>query len=214
MSDQEIKRDWASIRKSVPRHESVSKVTGQAEYTDDLIVPGMVYGRILRSPYAHAKVRRIDKSAAEKSPGCWPCFCLPMSPGKKFNCAGNPPSALLVKDEIILTDHPLYAGDRVAAVAALTPDACAEALKKIVVEYEPLPPVFEVKEALDSKAPLLHPDLFSTNGFKTLEREEGNVEQGLAESDFVFEKEYYTPFASTCPWNRPSASASTPATAP
>ena len=199
MRDQEIKRDWASIRKSVPRHESVSKVTGQAEYTDDLAVPGMVYGRILRSPYAHARVRRIDKTEAEKVSGVLTVLLPADVPQKKFNCAGNPPSALLVKDEKILTDHPLYAGDRVAALAALTPEACAEGLKKIVVEYEPLPPVFEVKEALDPKAPLLHPELFSTNGFKTLEREEGNVEQGLAESDFVFEKEYYTPFVQHVP---------------
>ena len=199
MEEEKARRDFQSIRKSVPRHESVSKVTGQAEYTDDLIVPGMVYGRILRSPYAHAKVRRIDKSAAEKVPGVLTVLLPADVPRKKFNCAGNPPSALLVKDEVILTDHPLYAGDRVAAVAAITPDACAEALKKIVVEYEPLPPVFEVKEALDPKAPLLHPDLFPTNGFKTLEREEGNVEQGLAESDFVFEKEYYTPFVQHVP---------------
>ncbi len=199
MNEQDIKKDWGSIRKSLPRHESVSKVTGQAEYTDDLVVPGMVYGRILRSPYAHAKVRRIDKTEAEKVSGVLAVLLPADVPRKKFNCAGNPPSALLVKDETLLTDHPLYAGDRVAAVAALTREACAEGLKRIVVDYEPLPPVFEVKEALEPKAPLLHPDLFPTNGFKTLEREEGNVEQGLAESDFVFEKEYVTPLVQHVP---------------
>ena len=113
----------------------------------------MVYGRILRSPYAHARVRRIDKTEAEKVSGVLTVLLPADVPQKKFNCAGNPPSALLVKDEKILTDHPLYAGDRVAALAALTPEACAEGLKKIVVEYEPLPPVFEVKEALDPQGP-------------------------------------------------------------
>jgi CO/xanthine dehydrogenase Mo-binding subunit len=187
------------VGKSFPRHESVAKVTGQAQYTDDLVIPGMVFGLILRSPYAHARVQGIDKSEAEKVPGVLAILLPTDVPQKKFNSAGNPPSALLVKDEKIFTDHPLYAGDRIAAIAALTPEACAEGLKKIVVKYEPLPPVFEVKEALDAKAPLLHPDLFSTNGFKVIERETGNVEQGLAESDLVFEKEYYTPFVQHVP---------------
>ena len=140
MEEEKAKRDFQSIRKSVPRHESVSKVTGQAEYTDDLVVPGMVYGRILRSPYAHARVRRIDKSAAEKVPGVLSVLLPADVPRKKFNCAGNPPSALLVKDEAILTDHPLYAGDRVAAVAALTPDACAEGEKKSLWIMNPFLP--------------------------------------------------------------------------
>jgi CO/xanthine dehydrogenase Mo-binding subunit len=96
----------------------------------------MVYGRILRSPYAHARVRRIDKTEAEKVSGVLTVLLPADVPQKKFNCAGNPPSALLVKDEKILTDHPLYAGDRVAALAALT--RSLEGLK-IVVEYEPLP---------------------------------------------------------------------------
>ena len=105
-------------------------MTGQAAYTDDLVIPGMVYGRILRSPYAHARVLRIDKSEAEKVPGVLAVLLPADVPRKKFNSAGNPPSALLVKDERILTDHPLYAGDRIAAVAALTPEVCDEALQK------------------------------------------------------------------------------------
>ena len=199
MNDQDLKRNWVSIRKSVPRHESVSKVTGQAEYTDDLAVPGMVYGRILRSPYAHARVLQIDKSKAEKVPGILTVLLPQDVPQKKFNSAGNPPSALLVADERILTDRPLYTGDRIAAVAALTREACEEALKQIAVEYQPLPPVFDVREALTEKAPLLHPDLFPGNGFKVIERVEGDVEKGLAESDLVFEREYQTPFVQHVP---------------
>lgn len=199
MNQPENKEDWTSVRKSFPRHEAVSKVTGQAEYTDDLVVPGMVCGRILRSPHAHARVRRIDGSAAEKVPGVLGVLLPADVPPRKFNCAGNPPSAILVKDETVLTDHPLYAGDRIAAIAASSPEAAAEGLKRILVEYEPLPAVFEPVEALDPQAPLLHPDLFPTNGFKILEREEGNVAQGLAESDRVFEKEYVTPLVQHVP---------------
>ncbi len=199
MEEGKTKRDFRSIRDSVPRRESAAKVTGQALYTDDLAVPGMVFGKILRSPYAHARVLRIDKSKAEEVPGVLTILLPQDVPQKKFNSAGNPPSALLVADEKILTDHPLYTGDRIAAVAALTPEACDEAIRQMTVEYEPLPPVFDVREALTEKAPVLHPDLFPGNAFKVIECAEGNVEKGLAESDLVFEREYRTPFVQHVP---------------
>jgi CO/xanthine dehydrogenase Mo-binding subunit len=199
MNERETKEDWGSIRKSVPRHESAAKVTGQATYTDDLVIPGMVYGRVLRSPYAHARVLRIDKTKAERTPGVLAILLPQDAPPKKFNSAGNPPSALLVADEMILTDHPLYTGDRIAAVAGVTPEACDEAIRQMEVAYEPLPAVFDVREALIEKAPVLHPDLFPGNAFKVIERAEGDVEKGLAESDLVFEREYFTPFVQHVP---------------
>ncbi len=199
MKEREIKKNWGSVGQSVPRHESAGKVTGQAAYTDDLVIPGMIFGRILRSPHAHARVLRIDKAKAEKVPGVLAILLPHDVPQKRFNSAGNPPSALLVADEKILTNHPLYAGDRIAAVAALSQDACDEALRRMEVEYELLPPVFEVREALSEKAPVLHPDLFAGNAFKVIERAEGDVEKGLAESDLVFEREYSTPFVQHVP---------------
>jgi CO/xanthine dehydrogenase Mo-binding subunit len=181
------------VGKSFPRHESIAKVTGHAQYTDDLQIPGMVYGRILRSPYAHARIRQINKSEAEKVPGVLGILLPQDVPNRLFNCSGNPPSPMLIKDERVLTDHPLYAGDRIAAVAALSNEACTEAVNKILVEYEPLPAVFEIEEALREKAPLIHPELFGSNIFKKLESSQGDVGRGFAESDYIFEDEFYTP---------------------
>ena len=181
------------VGKSFPRHESIAKVTGQAKYTDDFQIPGMVHGRILRSPYAHARVLQIDKSEAEKMPGVLGLLLPQDVANRPFNCSGNPPSPMLIKDEKVLTDHPLYAGDRITAVAALTEEACAKALDRIIVKYEPLPTVFGVEEALREGAPLIHPELFGSNIFKKLETSQGDVERGFAESDFIFEDEFTTP---------------------
>jgi CO/xanthine dehydrogenase Mo-binding subunit len=181
------------IGKSFPRRESFAKVTGQARYTDDIDLPGMVYGAILRSSHAHARVLRIDASDAEKVPGVLTILLPGDVPGNLFNCAGNPPSPILIKDERILTDRPLYVGDRIAAVAALTPKACQEGLDALRVEIEPLPAVFEIEDALRKEAPLLHPDVSQTNIFKKMEARKGDVERGFAESEHVFEGEYRTP---------------------
>jgi CO/xanthine dehydrogenase Mo-binding subunit len=181
------------IGKSFPRHESIAKVTGQAQYTDDIDLPGMVYGSILRSPYAHARVLRIDTSEAEKVRGVLAILLPGDVPGRLFNCAGNPPSPILIKDERILTDQPLYVGDRIAAVAALTPESCQEALDKLGMEIESLPTVFEIEDALHSEAPLLHPEISQTNIFKTMEARKGEVEKGFGESAYVFDGEYRTP---------------------
>ena len=181
------------IGKSYPRHESIAKVTGQAQYTDDLDLPGMVFGSILRSPYAHARVTRIDRSEAEKVEGVLAILLPGDLPKRFFNCAGNPPSPLLIKDETVLTDHPLYVGDRIAAVVALTPELCQQAVDKLGVEFEPLPAIFEIEDALKKEAPLLHPDHSETNIFKKIEARKGEVEKGFSESETIFEGDYSTP---------------------
>jgi CO/xanthine dehydrogenase Mo-binding subunit len=181
------------IGKSYPRHESIAKATGQASYTDDIDVPGTVHGFILRSPHAHGRVVRIDKSEALKVPGVLAILLPEDVPQQLFNSAGNPPSPILIKDERILTDEPLYVGDRIAAVAALTQDACQEALDKLTLEIEPLPAVFEIEDALRKDAPLLHPEISRTNIFKMMDGRKGEVEEGFAESEHVFEGEYRTP---------------------
>jgi CO/xanthine dehydrogenase Mo-binding subunit len=181
------------IGKSFPRRESFAKVTGQARYTDDIDLPAMVYGAILRSSHAHARILRIDTSEAEKVQGVLTILLPGEVPANLFNCAGNPPSPILIKDERILTDRPLYVGDRIAAVAALTPEACQECLDKLKVEIERLPAVFEIEDALRKEAPLLHPEISQTNIFKKMEARKGDVQKGFAESEHIFEAEYSTP---------------------
>lgn len=185
--------EFKVVGKSHNRLESVKKAIGQARYTDDYVLPNMVYGMILRSPYAHARVKSIDKSQAEKVPGVLKILLPQDVPDKLFNCSGNPPSPLLIEDERILTDHPLCMGDRIAAVAAVTKEACKEALDKLIVEYEELTAVFDVDEALKEDAPLLHPEISESNIVKKIEAKQGDTDKGFEESDYVFENVYYTP---------------------
>lgn len=185
--------DFNVIGKSHHRFESVRKATGKAQYTDDYELPNMVYGMILRSPYAHAQVKSIDKSKAEQVDGVLKIILPQDVPNMLFNCSGNPPSPLLIEDERILTNHPLHMGDRIAAVAAISKQACKEALDKLIVEYEELPVVFEVDEALKEDAPILHPEISNTNIVKKIEAKQGDIDKGFEESDYVFEETYYTP---------------------
>jgi len=191
--------EFKVVGSNYPRHESVTKVTGRAIYTDDLRVPEMAYGRILRSPYPHARVLSIDTSQAKKVPGLLSILLPADVPKKTFNSAGSPPSPLLIRDERILTDHPLHVGDRVAAVAATSLEACEEALDGIRVDYEPLPAVFTIKEALSKGAPTLHPEISDNNIIKTIEVREGDVEKGIQGSDYTFEEEFYTPTVQQVP---------------
>ena len=178
---------------SPPRLESVAKVTGQAKYTSDIVLPGMVYGRIIRSPYAHAKVTRIDKSAAEKVPGVLGILLPDDVPDKLFNCSGNPPSAIMLKDERVLTNHPLCTGDRVAAVVAVSPESCEEAVRQMVIEYEPLPAVFGIREAIRDEAVIVHPEILPSNVFKKIEVVHGDIAAGFEQSEHIFEEEFFTP---------------------
>lgn len=185
--------DLKVVGKSFNRLESIRKATGQADYTDDYILPNMVYGMILRSPFAHAKVKNIDISQSEKVPGVLSILLPDDVPDMYFNCSGNPPSPLLIEDERVLTSNPLCIGDRVAAVAATTKEACIEAMNKIIVEYEELVPVFSIEEALKEDSPILHPNISENNIVKKIEAKQGDVDNGFAESDFVFEDTFYTP---------------------
>ncbi|WZL72924.1 molybdopterin-dependent oxidoreductase [Clostridiaceae bacterium 35-E11] len=185
--------DFQIVGKSYPRHESMQKVMGEAVYTGDIHIPGMVYGAILRSPYPHAKVLSIDKSEAEKVDGVLGILLPEDVPQMPFNCSGNPPSVLLIKDEKILTDHPLHVGDRIAAVVAATPEACEEALNKLAVQYKVLPAVFTIKEALAENTYTIHPELVEDNIIKKMEAKKGNIEEGIARADYVFEEKFYTP---------------------
>ncbi|MBT4287882.1 MAG: molybdopterin-dependent oxidoreductase, partial [Deltaproteobacteria bacterium] len=178
---------------SPPRRESVLKVTGQATYTDDLLIPGMVYGMVVRSPHAHAKVKNINIEVALKVPGVLGILGPEDVPRQNFNCAGSPPSPLLVKDEQILTDHPRHVGDRIAAVVAETRSACEQVIQKIQIEYEILPAVFTVKKAMAADAPLLHPQTTSNNIFKTITANQGDIDQGLAQSEIVFSDVFQLP---------------------
>lgn len=181
------------------RHDSWAKVSGQAQYTSDLRMPGMIYGAILRSPYPRARVKHIDASLAKRLPGVRGILLPHDAPSLTYNSSGNPPSPMLINDERILTDQPLYVGDRVAAVAADSLEICSLALEKILVEYEELPSVFTIREALDKRAHAVHPEIDQSNLFKTITAREGDVQLGFLESELIFEEEYTLPAAQHVP---------------
>jgi CO/xanthine dehydrogenase Mo-binding subunit len=188
-----MKQKFKVLGRGFPRHESWDKVRGKAVYTDDLELPGMVYGAILRSPHPRARVLNIDASAARNLPGVLGVLLPEDVPQKPYNCSGNPPSPLAIQDEKILTDHPLHVGDRIAAVAATSHALCQKALNLITLQYEPLPPVLDLDWAISEASPVLHPEISSNNIFNKIEADQGDVETGFEGSDLVLEDVFETP---------------------
>jgi len=158
------------VGKREPMLDAWEKATGRARFTDDLSLPGMLYGKILRSPLAHAKVLHVDLSEAEKVVGVKGAISGKDIPQKKY---GIVPMA---KDEYVLAIEKVrYIGDEVAAVVATSLDAAEEAISKIRVDYEELPSVFDPMEAMKPGAPVIH-DEVPNNVSASIRKEFGNVE--------------------------------------
>lgn len=170
----------AVVGVAVPRLGLPEKVRGQARYTADLKRPGMLYGRVLRSPHAHARIVRIDTSEAERLPGVHAVLTYRDVPQVRLDADLFPLESVL-----------RFVGDEVALVAADSEALAEDALRLVRVEYEVLPSVFEAEEALQPGAPLVHPQGNLVGG-KTLVVERGSVEQGLAEASQVFEGAFHT----------------------
>jgi CO/xanthine dehydrogenase Mo-binding subunit len=156
---------------------------GQTKYIDDMAFPGMLFARIKRAGVASAKIKRIDTSAAEKIPGV-----MAVLTGKDIPVNSFGPS---FQDQPVLCDEQVFhAGDGVAAVAATTEQIANEAIDKIVVEYEPLPAVFDPFEAMQDGAHLVHAP--NSNIYATKSIRKGDVEAGFAASDHIFEQRFST----------------------
>ena len=175
------------------------KVTGQTRFAADGILPGMLWGKILRSPYPHARIQRIDASAAWSVSGVKAVVTGQDAPGLYFG--------KVIRDMPVLCwDRVRYIGDRVAAVAAETSEAAEEALLLIEVDYEVLPAVFDPLEAMYADAPLLHEDVAAyagaplqflatdvRNGQTRLSWSKGDVAQGFQDADIVLEHSFSVP---------------------
>ena len=136
----ETLRNFSIVGRSVPRVDGVDKVTGRAKYTGDLTVPGMIEGKFLRSPYAHARIRSIDTAEAEAAPGV-----VAVLTSKDLTDIGPYIGRGKNKDQpLIALDRVIFAGQPVAAVAAVDRATAEEALSKIHVDYEELPAVISV----------------------------------------------------------------------
>ena len=181
-------RTFAIVGSSVPRVDGVDKVTGRAKYAGDLSVPGMIEGKFLRSPYAHARILSIDTREAEALPGV-----VAVVTSKDFTDISPFAGRGKNKDQpIIAVDRVIYAGQPVAAVAALDRVTAEIALSKIEVEYEELPAVIDVGAAMADGAPLVHGFAEKNICFQT-ELVKGDVEKGFAEADEIVEDEFEFP---------------------
>ncbi|MEI6308273.1 MAG: molybdopterin cofactor-binding domain-containing protein [bacterium] len=178
------------VGQRIPEIYAWAKVTGEAPFTDDLRLPGMLFGKILRSPHAHARIRSINASRALELPGVVTVMTGADTPGIKYVAQISDMYPLAI-------DKVRYVGDSVVAVAAETEEIAQEALALIEVEYEPLPAVFDPCEALLDGAPLIHEDRIN-NLVLNMKRDFGNVDEGFAQSDRVFEDQFSTQAVSHC----------------
>jgi CO/xanthine dehydrogenase Mo-binding subunit len=178
---------WGETRivgKSLPRIDAYERVSGAAEYTYDIILPNMIYAAVLRCPHAHALVKSVDTTAAEKMPGVV-AVLTGKSPG-----ADVPWYGFRVAQSKLFDPHCRHEGDEVAAVAAATPYQAWDAVRAIKVEYEQLPFVLDEASALKADAPKLYESGNSTGQPQVIKR--GDVQKGFAEADVVLEQTFYT----------------------
>lgn len=196
-------RDFKYIGQRTIRPDGADKVTGRANYAADFALPGMIWGKILRSPHAHAKVLSIDTSKAEARPGVYAVATHADFPGGEGGSIEAGESAVNLRDlsrNILADDKVLYAGHAVAAVAAVSERVAEEALELIEVSYEVLPHVMEIDDAMQADAPVLHEDMFTkgleqepdkpSNIATRTELKMGDIEAGFAEADVIVEREF------------------------
>ena len=194
---------WVGTRPIRP--DGVPKVTGRAMYGADLALPGTLYGKVVRSPHAHARIKRIDTSKAAALPGVKAIITGADFPDHKFEYIGPERVAVNfwhVTRNVMAREKVLYEGHTVAAIAATTKEIAEEAEALLVIEYEVLPHVIDVDEAMAENAPLLFEDMITrgvepaptkpSNVSKRLEFAIGDVEAGFKDADFVIEKEFKT----------------------
>ena len=186
--------DLKAIGTRPVRPDGIEKVTGRAAFGADLNLPGMLYGKVLRSPYAHARIKSVDLSKAQAADGV-----LAAVAGADFPDAGGNDLA----KNVMARDKALYHGHAVAAVAAKTLDQAEAALDLIEVDYEVLDPVLSLDEAMADGATLVNENQH-TNGDTSkpasniaaiAKFERGDVEQGFADADVVVESEHRVPTA-------------------
>lgn len=209
------------------RHDGTDKVTGRAIYANDVRMSGLLHAKMLRSPHAHANIISIDTSAAEAYPGVKAVVTakdLPNLGDIVADLGESTANLRYVSENILARSKALYYGHAIAAVAATSAAAAEEACKLIKVEYEVLPVVLSVKEALKADAPILLHDLrteaggehgdTATNLAKHIQHQRGDLEKGFAEAlddgGVVIEREfestmvhqgYIEPHAATALWN-------------
>ena len=189
----------SAIGQSVIRFDAREKVTGEALYSGDLVLPDMLHMKILFAGRPYARVRKIDVSAALALPGVIAIYTAKDIPVNEYGlqkkdqpalCGpGSAPAPAGTAGDIVR-----FEADQVAAIVAATPEIAAQARSLIRVEYEDLPAVFDAEEAMKSGAPILHPEFGNTNICVWDKIRKGDVDAGFARSDVIVTGEYHTPY--------------------
>ena len=215
--------EYNIVGKRPVRPDGVDKVTGRAQYGADVKLNGLLHAKVLRSPHPHARIRSIDTSKAEALPGVKAVITakdLPFASLSKEELGADYGRLKFASDHMMASDKALFKGHPVAAVAAVNAHVAESAMALIEVDYEVLPAVVDVREAMQEGAPLLHEELRTSamgeiadkpsNIASHLGYEKGDVDQGFAEADVVLERElttasvhqgYIEPHNSTAMWN-------------
>jgi CO/xanthine dehydrogenase Mo-binding subunit len=211
--------DYDTIGKPLPRIDAFDKVTGQAKFTVDMVMPGMLHGRFLRSPHPHARIVSIDTERARNLRGVKAVITGRDLPGIRYAFVDTP--RYPADETPLATDKVRYIGDEVAAVAAVDLETAEQALGLIRVEYEILPAVFDPEEAMKSEAPAIHDSLdekYTTEWESWGVRRDkraivwkdannlsgrtsvsfGDVKTGFAQSDYVREDRFETQVTAHC----------------
>ena len=172
-------RPYSVIGKSVPKIDARDKVTGRAKYTGDLKMPGMLIGKVLRSPHAHARILAIDTSRAERIPGVMAVITAKDVPSTVYGI-----SPARYDETIFAIEKVIQVGDKVAAVAAVDEETAVKALGLIEVEYEVLPAVLDPLKAMDEGQPRVHP-AYERNISVEIHQDFGDVDKAFGESYHV-----------------------------
>ena len=201
----EVKSPYKWVGTRPIRPDGIPKVTGTAKYGADFSLPEMLYGKILRSPHAHANIKSIDTSKAESLPGVQAVVTAVDFPDQDFSYIGPERAAANfwhITRNILAREKALYEGHAVAAVAASDAATAARACGLIEVDYETLPNVIDVDDAMADDAPLLFEDMITrgvepaptkaSNVAKILTFEIGDIAAGFAEADEIVEKNFKT----------------------
>lgn len=178
-----LAKDYSVIGQKVRRRDAVEKATGKAIYADDLLLPNMLYGRVLRSAYPHALIKGIDCSEAKKAPGVVAVLTAKDVPGT------NRYGLVYLDQQVLVDDKVRCFGDAVALVVAESEAMAEAALKLIRVDYEELPGVFSAEEGMKPGAPLVHE---KSNLVQHTKVRKGDIAQGFAQCEVVVENTFRT----------------------
>ncbi len=190
-----------TVGKSERRVDSVKLATGRGTFVDDIALPGLVHAKILHSPHAHARIKRIDAAQARAMPGVLCVLTHQDVPRVPYTTAGQGWPEPSPYDAVMLDNKVRFVGDRVAVVAAEDPELAQRACDAIKVDYEVLPALLDPEKSMAQDAPVVHDEADAT-GIKDAKRnlaaeivaEVGSVAQGFAEAERVFEQTYRVPY--------------------